>query len=66
MWMMGLYVNNAVFVAVDHALNGRKATSRYMEEPISMMSEECDDKSDFLKFSAWAEVYNEKIQDGQV
>ena len=34
MWLMGMYVNNAVSVAIDHALNGRKAKSKYFEKPI--------------------------------
>lgn len=34
MWMMGMYVNNAVSVAVEHNLAGRKAKSKYMEKPM--------------------------------
>ena len=33
-WQMGLYVNNAVTVAIDHVLNGEKAKSEYMNKPI--------------------------------
>lgn len=41
MWSMGLYVKSAVFTAVDHALNGRKAKSEYIKEPI-MQSADSD------------------------
>lgn len=34
MWQMGMYVNQAVTVAIDHALNGKKAKSKYLEKPI--------------------------------
>lgn len=34
MWIMGIYVQRAVSVAVEHCLNGRKATSEYFKEPI--------------------------------
>lgn len=34
LWRMGIYVENAVAVAVDHCLNGRKANSKYMEKPL--------------------------------
>ena len=34
MWMMGMYVENAVFVAVEHNLAGRKAKNKYMEKPL--------------------------------
>lgn len=33
MWFMGKYVEIAVEVAIDHALNGRKARSKYLEKP---------------------------------
>lgn len=34
MWMMGMYVQNAVSVAVEHNLAGRKAKSKYIDKPI--------------------------------
>lgn len=34
MWHLGLYINSAVTVAIDHCLNGKKATSEYIKEPI--------------------------------
>ena len=34
MWIMGIYMQRAVGVAVDHCLNGRKAMSEYFKEPI--------------------------------
>lgn len=33
-WLMGQYTLRAVLVAIDHALNGRKAKSKYFEEPV--------------------------------
>ncbi len=32
---MGIYEFRAVSVAIDHCLNGRKATSEYFSEPLS-------------------------------
>lgn len=34
MWIMGIYVQRAVGVAVEHCLNGRKAASEYFKVPI--------------------------------
>lgn len=34
MWRMGIYVQSAVTVAVDHCLNGKKARSEYISEAI--------------------------------
>lgn len=34
MWRMGLYVQSAVSVAVEHNLAGRKAKSKYVERPL--------------------------------
>ena len=33
-WNMGNYVTNAVTVALDHAFNGKKAKSKYVERPL--------------------------------
>lgn len=33
MWIMGQYMVSAVSVAIDHCLNGRKASSKYVEKP---------------------------------
>lgn len=65
MWRMGAYVTNAVGVAVSNALNGRKSKAKYLEQPFSMMETEeqqHDPASDFLKFTAWATVYNENFK----
>ena len=40
MWIMGMYVESAVLVAVDKALNGKKAVSKYFDKPI------CEQDSD--------------------
>lgn len=37
MWYMGMYVQNAVSVSVEHCLAGEKAKSKYLEKP--MMSD---------------------------
>ena len=34
MWRMGMYVHNAVAVAIDKILNGRKSTLEYMDKPL--------------------------------
>lgn len=40
MWRMGLYVNNAVAVAVDHCLHGRKSVSEYLKVPLMQLQQE--------------------------
>ena len=35
----GSYILSAVSVAVDHCLNGRKATTKYLEEPVMQKKE---------------------------
>ncbi len=47
MYMMGVYVQRAVSVAVDHALNGKKATSEYFKEPI--LTDFFDDRPQWVK-----------------
>ena len=34
MWHMGQYILSAVSVSIDHCLNGKKAKSEYVKEPI--------------------------------
>ena len=34
MWRMGFYVQNAVAVAIDKVLNGRKSSLEYMDKPL--------------------------------
>lgn len=34
MWLAGLYTYSAVSTAIEHCLAGRKAKSRYFEEPL--------------------------------
>lgn len=34
-WELGLYIESAVSTAVEHNLAGRKAQSRYVEEPFT-------------------------------
>ena len=70
MWLMGMYVTNAVGVAVSNALNGKKSKAKYLKEPI-MQTDKRQRKStpedDFNKFCAWTVVYNEnfKSKNGQ-
>lgn len=49
MWTMGSYVEVAVLASIDRALNGRKAKSKYLEKPFSMMDEEFEEKSENIK-----------------
>lgn len=68
MWQMGIYVNNAVYVAVAKALAGKKAHVSYMNEPLMQTFNEEERNNaadDFQKFSAWATVYNETKFGGQ-
>ncbi len=46
MWIMGIYVQRAVGVAVEHCLNGRKATSEYFKEPIFSQTQKRDSESE--------------------
>lgn len=39
MWVMGMYVQNAVAVAVEHCLAGKKAKSKYLEMPLREKAE---------------------------
>lgn len=39
MWTLGIYVQRAVSVAVEHNLAGKKAQSKYFEEPIMMQEQ---------------------------
>lgn len=36
-WRLGMYINNAVAVAVEHNLAGKKAKSKYLEKPLHAM-----------------------------
>lgn len=70
MWMMGNYVLSAVQTAVSGVLAGNKSRAKYLEEPLLRKAKEekqPDPEADFLKFSAWAVVFNEnfKSQKGQ-
>lgn len=65
MWLMGLYVTNAVGVAVSNALNGKKSKARYLKEPILRSEKrgiESTPEDDFTRFAAWAIVYNENFR----
>lgn len=65
MWLMGLYVTNAVSVAVSNALNGKKSRARYLSEPIlrsGKREKERSPEEDFTRFAAWAVVYNENFR----
>jgi len=55
MWLMGLYVTNAVGVAVSNALNGKKSRAKYLKEPImrtDKRQQESTPEEDFNKFCA--------------
>lgn len=34
LWQMGLYVESAVSVAIDHCFGGKKAKSEYLKQPL--------------------------------
>jgi hypothetical protein len=63
MWVMGMYVTNAVTVAVSNALGGRKSKAKYLDKPIlSTEQEEYDPELELRRFEAWAAVYNENFK----
>ena len=65
MWLMGLYVTNAVSVAVSNSLNGKKSRAKYLSEPILRTEKREAEKTpmdDFNRFAAWAVVYNENFK----
>lgn len=65
MWLMGLYVTNAVGVAVSNALNGKKSKAKYLSEPILRTEKRESERTamdDFNRFAAWAVVYNENFK----
>lgn len=39
-WMLGLYIQSAVSVAVEHNLAGKKAKSKYLEKPLLQEAED--------------------------
>lgn len=56
LYTMGMYVMSAVSTAVDHAFNGKKAKSKYIEKPIlaevieeSMLTQEEIDEREMRK-----------------
>ena len=64
MWMMGVYVTQAVGVGVNNAINGKKSKAKYLDKPFSMVEREERERTsedDFNRFSAWAVVYNENF-----
>lgn len=64
MWLMGIYINNAVGVAVSKALSGSKSRAKYLERPFSEEAfiEDRTPKENFDRFSAWAVAYNENFK----
>lgn len=66
MWQMGIYVLNAVSVAVSRSLNGRKAKGEYLSKPMYMLSDDEQQEaqmSDVDKFSAWVIAFNKENKD---
>lgn len=42
MWVMGIYVEDAVLVAIDNALNGKKSRAKYMDKPLRKQTQKGD------------------------
>ena len=70
LWSMGIYVQSAVMAALDHSFNGRKATTKYIEEPIlksigenSGLTQEERDKKELEKMLRYEEQWaiNDKM-----
>lgn len=63
-WELGMYVESAVATAVEHNLAGRKARSKYVNEPFSKKLEDSEksnrkqllqnNKLAFAAFETWA------------
>ena len=60
-WMLGIYVQSAVLTAVEHVLAGRKATSKYLEEPILSRKENEDDYTE-EELVAYSEAFFTQLQ----
>lgn len=46
-WMIGMYIQSAVFCAVEHCLSGKDAKSEYIEKPFLQRDEaETGEKKD--------------------
>ena len=56
-WQLGAYFMNAISVSLDHAFNGRKAQSEYMEKPFSEQGED-----DYIDASDWTEEQKEEAR----
>lgn len=64
-WMLGQYILSAVQTAVSSVLAGKKSKAKYIDEPLLSKlkeEEEPNPEADFLKFSAWAVVFNENFK----
>lgn len=48
-WEQGLYIQSAVTTSIDACLNGKKATSKYIEKPFLQMEEEKSNDDENLK-----------------
>ena len=46
MWQLGMYIQSAVSVAIDHSMNGKKAKSKYLEKPLMKIAK--DENIDLL------------------
>lgn len=57
MWVMGMYVQNAVSVAVEHCLAGRKAKSQYLKYPLR---ENTENNTNYEKSLSEAEVERQR------
>lgn len=60
-WKMGIYVQSAVLTAVEHVLAGRKAISKYLEEPILLKKENEEDYTE-EELVAYSEAFFARLQ----
>lgn len=56
-WMMGMYVLDAVHVAVSKCLVGNKSRAEYFDAPISQQKEK-KALTDAEKFEMWVSAFN--------
>lgn len=64
--MVGTYGISALTFAIEHCLNGRKAKSKYIQEPVDLFPKDKDDEIEAENarnaFIAWAESMKNKYK----
>lgn len=61
MWRMGIYVQSAVATAVEHNLAGKKARSKYLEQPLLIDAKKQEEHLSRDKRKEQAELFFAKL-----